>query len=446
MDGLKARLRASIQLQLSLWISLSILLVAAVGGAFSYASAFDEARELQDDVLRQVAETFDRHRVQPSPNAIADSAAQDGEDAPRVWVQFLSGAVADARALPLEPTLAPGMHTVHLRSGTYKVFVKALATGGVLAVSQDATFRDDIARENALRTLMPFLLLMPVLLLLVAVLVRRSFRPVGLLAAELDARSELDLHPIEQEKLGTEIRPFANAINRMLERVSASMKAQRRFVADAAHELRSPLAAISLQAERLASSEMSEEAEQRLRALRGGIERSRHLLDQLLTLARAEAAPVSAMERISIPNLLRELVEDLLPLAEARQIDLGVVAASGEAAVNAAELKIVLKNLIHNAIRYAPVGGRVDLNASVEGGSVVISVRDNGPGIPPEERERVFDPFYRGIDGNDTMGSGLGLSIVQTIATRLGARIRMDSVTTADGERAFLVCVELQAP
>jgi len=408
-------------------------MAAIVCGAFSYASAFDEARELQDDVLRQVADTFDRHRVRPAADSVADSHGQDGEDAPRVWVQFLSGSSYDLKGLPFQQALAPGMHTVKFRHGEYQVFVKALSTGEMLAVSQDAAFRDGIARASAMRTLMPFLLLMPLLLLLVTVLVRRGFRPVSALAASIDARSEIDLRPIEDQGLAKEIRPFVTAINRMLRRVSGAMETQRRFVADAAHELRSPLAAISLQAERLATSELSDEAHLRLRDLRGGIERSRHLLEQLLTLARAEAVPVSKAERVSVAGLLRELVEDMLLQAEDREIDLGVVGAAGEVAVSKSELKIILKNLVDNAIRYTPKGGRVDLSATLADGGVLISVQDNGPGIPANERERVFDAFYRGIEGGQTSGAGLGLAIVRTFASRIGAQVRLAEVQDGQG-------------
>jgi two-component system OmpR family sensor kinase len=170
------------------------------------------------------------------------------------------------------------------------VLVKTLPSGGRVAFAQQTEVRDEIARDSALRTLMPFLILLPILLLLVADLVRKIFKPVAALSREIDQRSEQDLYPLVAAPLPLEIRPFVVAINRLLGRVSQSMEAQRRFIADAAHELRSPLTALSLQAERLAGAEMSDQARERLGTLRQGIERGRSLLDQLLALARAQSS------------------------------------------------------------------------------------------------------------------------------------------------------------
>ena len=223
-----------------------------------------------------------------------------------------------------------------------------------------------------------------------------------------------------------EVRPFAVAINRLLARVGQSMESQRRFVADAAHELRSPLTAMSLQAERLAEAEMSSVARERLTVLRQGIERGRSLLDQLLTLAKAQSATDLPKSPVSVQSIYRRVLEDLMPLAEAKHIDIGVEGAL-DAEVWASELDMiaVVKNLVDNAIRYTPEGGRVDLSVGVSEGKVVLRIQDSGPGIPLAERDRVFDPFYRTL-GSEQIGSGLGLSIVQTIANRIGAEIRLD--------------------
>ena len=181
--------------------------------------------------------------------------------------------------LPLPATLSDGLHTLEVGSETFRVLVKTTAAGERIAVAQESGFRNEIARDGALRTVMPFLILVPVLLLIVADLVRKMFRPIAALSREIDQRAEQELHPVDDRHLPAEVRPFAVAINRLLTRVGQSMDAQRRFVADAAHELRSPLTALSLQAERLAAAEMSVLARERLTALSQGIERGRSLLD-----------------------------------------------------------------------------------------------------------------------------------------------------------------------
>jgi two-component system OmpR family sensor kinase len=192
------------------------------------------------------------------------------------------------------------LHTLEIGGESFRVLVKTTAAGERIAVAQEAGFRNEIARDGALRTVMPFLILVPVLLLIVADLVRKMFRPIAALSKEIDQRAEQELHPVEDRHLPVEVRPFAVAINRLLARVGQSMESQRRFVADAAHELRSPLTALSLQAERLAEAEMSGLARERLTVLRQGIERGRSLLDQLLTLAKAQSATDTPKSPISV--------------------------------------------------------------------------------------------------------------------------------------------------
>lgn len=433
MDGTKKRLNESVQLKLSFTLSLTILLVAIVAGAFSFLSAFDEAHELQDDVLRQVAQLMDRQRLSPA-QPTTDVLPKDVDEESRVIVQRLgeantSEASVDAGGtLALPTTLADGLHTLEVGGESFRVLVKTTAVGERIAVAQEAGFRNEIARDGALRSVMPFLILVPVLLLIVADLVRKMFRPIAELSKEIDQRAEQELHPIEDRHLPVEVRPFAVAINRLLSRVSQSMESQRRFVADAAHELRSPLTALSLQAERLADAEMSGQARERLTVLRQGIERGRSLLDQLLTLAKAQSAADSPKLPISVQAIYRRVLEDLMPLAEAKQIDIGVEGTQ-DAEILASELDMVavIKNLVDNAIRYTPGGGRVDLSLGILEGKAKLCVQDSGPGIPLAERDRVFDPFYR-ILGSEQIGSGLGLSIVQTIANRIGAEIRLDFV------------------
>jgi two-component system OmpR family sensor kinase len=428
MDGFKKRVKDSLQIRLSFWLSLAILSVALIAGIFAFFSAFNEAHELQDDVLRQVAMLFDRHGL-TVPQAGNSGTEADNDPESRVFIQLLSTTPPSNPNNDANPTLAlpqnlrDGLQTVRANNETYRVLVRTLGSGERLAVAQETAVRDEIARDSSLRTLMPFLVLVPILLLVVAYLIRKIFKPIAALSIEIDQRSEQELHPIAPEPFPAEIRPFVGAINRLLMRVEQSMATQRRFVADAAHELRSPLTALSLQAERLAVAEMSANAHERLNTLRQGIERGRTLLDQMLALARAQASETTSNTTVSVQQVYRHVLEDLMPLAEAKGIDIGVVSDSDtRVPVNEVDLITLVKNLVDNAIRYTPTGGRVDLSflATKEGTTLV--VEDNGPGIPEVERERVFDPFYR-VLGSDEIGSGLGLSIVQTISARVGAKV-----------------------
>lgn len=429
MDGLKRRLNESVQLKLSFTLSLSILLAALVAGVFSFASALNEAHELQDDLLRQIAHLMDRQHLVASPaNAALDESNEDA----RVTVQRLGDSppstpvAAGAGTLPIPANLADGLHTLELDGESFRVMIKTFASGERFAVSQEADFRNEIARDGALRTVMPFLILVPVLLLIVGDLIRKMFRPIATLSKEVDLREEQALHPVQDHHLPVEVRPFAVAINRLLARVDQAMTSQRRFLADAAHELRSPLTALSLQAERLVQAEMSEVARERLAVLRQGIERGRSLVDQLLALAKAQSRTMPVPVPVSAQHVFRRVLEDLMPLAEAKHIDIGVEGAKDvEIWTSELDLTLLIRNLVDNAIRYTPERGRVDLSIRASGGFAELRIEDNGPGISLAERERVFDAFYRTL-GNTHQGSGLGLSIVQTIANRIGAKIQLD--------------------
>lgn len=332
MDGFKRRLKESLQFKLSFSLSVAILVIALLAGVFSFLSAFQEANELQDDTLRQVAALFDRQVL--APHREGDHAlAPAMDEETRVVVQHLTDGdhmrgKGDAESvLPLPSKLPDGLQTVEIEGETFRVLVKTTLLGERIAVAQETGVRDDIASDSALRTLMPFLILVPILLLLVADLVRKMFLPIASLSSRLDQRAEDDLQPVPQDDLPSEVRPFAAAINRLLGRVGASMQVQRRFVADAAHELRSPLTALSLQAERLAATPMSGQAQERLDALRRGIERGRQLLEQLLALAKAQSEPDATKAALSVRQVYRTVLEDLLPLAEAKHIDIGLEGA-----------------------------------------------------------------------------------------------------------------------
>jgi two-component system OmpR family sensor kinase len=415
-------MRDSLQFRLSAWLSVVILGVALVAGVAAFVSALGEAHELQDDVLRQVAALFDHHHL-PMPSG--GGRVNESSDIARVVVQRLSAGPSSAtdHALVLPSSLPDGFQTIESEDESYRVLVKTLGSGERIAVAQETALRDEIARDSALRTLLPFLVLVPILVVVVADLVRKMFRPVAQASAEVDRRGDQDLQPIDDRAVPAEIRPFVVAINRLLRRISQSMEAQRRFVADAAHELRSPLTALALQAERLAGADMSDTARERLAALRRGVERSRALLDQLLALARAQASSATPATTVSARDVFRTVLEDLMPLAKAKGLDIGVTGDSDVRMVaGAADLITLVKNLVENAIRYTPAGGRVDLSTSATGMRAKLQIEDTGPGIPEQERERVFDPFYR-MMGSDEAGSGLGLSIVHTIAERMGAQI-----------------------
>lgn len=438
MDGFQG-LSRSLQARLAAALSAAIVALALAGGALAYVEAYSEAIELQDDLLRQVA------AVTRVPTAAqAAHATDDGES--RLFVLVPGASRSDG--LGLDARLADGLHTLELGGHTLRVAVRTRADGSRIGVAQDTRLRDEIARDGALRAVLPFALLVPVLLLLVVGLVRRMLRPVAELAQEADRRDAQALEPLPPRPVPSEIEPFVHAMNRLLARVRETLQAQRRFVADAAHELRTPMAALSVQAERLGAVVPQGEARERLAALREGLQRQRALLEQLLSLARAQSdgAPVAigaAAEAVSVHGVFRRVLEDLAPVAELAGADIGI---DGEADVmlraDALALYTVVRNLADNALIYGGAGVRVDLRVRrASDGAVGLEVEDDGPGIAPEERERVLDPFYR-VLGTAASGSGLGLAIVHTLAQRLGATLSLRDANPAGPGRRGL-CVRL---
>ena len=430
MAGAKARLTGSIQARLSLWLSLAILAVAAVGGIVSFKTAYDEAIELQDNLLHQVAILFDVDHL-PSPRMAELGKLPGIDEEARVIVQYAAPASGGqspqtpGKFLGVPAGVADGVHSLTLNAESFRVLLRTLPNGGRILVAQETGMRDEIARDSALRTVLPFVVLVPLLLLIVADLIRKLFRPISALAAEVNRQDESGLAPLPNDHLPAEIRPFVMAINRLLARVAESMEQQRQFIANAAHELRSPMTALSLQAERLSHAEMSEEARARLSPLRQGIERGRHLLEQLLSLARVQSPPSRPVSTTSVLQVFRRVIEDLMPLADTHHADIGVLTDSDvRLAVDEVDLFTLVRNLVDNAIRYSPAGGAIDLSITSERDRVVLTCSDSGPGIPIEERIKVLEPFYR-TPGTASRGSGLGLSIVKTIADRLAGEIQI---------------------
>jgi two-component system OmpR family sensor kinase len=226
------------------------------------------------------------------------------------------------------------------------------------------------------------------------------------------------------DDLPDEITPFVHAINRLLARVNLLIGQQRRFVADAAHELRSPLTALSLQAQNLMHAGSLDAVRERVVPLQDGIERARHLTEQLLSLARTQAS-VAEESMIDVSEMARELIAERLPLAEAKGIDLGLEETATFFMRGSREaLRLIVSNALENALKYTPKGGEVTLRLLSDGNGDVIEVVDNGPGIPISERERVLDAFYR-VPGADGEGSGLGLAIAREAAIRLGGIVSL---------------------
>lgn len=420
MDGFKEKLKFSLQYRLSFWLTIIISVVALLSVALSYFIALHEAGEIQDGTLKQMA-------ILASKNHINVETGEKGNKESGIMIQYLIHHERKENAFitlsELGNDLTNGFHQITIKNQPYRVLIHTLPNQQKVAIAQPTKLRDDAAKNGALLTILPMILLLPISLIAIFLIVRQSIKPITELAVVINNQKVNSLAPLSVHDLPIEISPFIVAINHLLARVAHSLEIQRRFVANAAHELRSPFTALSLQAERLADIDMSASGRERLQALRNGIERSRILLIQLLTFARAEVSTSQSAEMISVHQTFTKVLEDLITLAEAKHIDIGVRQEQDVTLqINEVDLITIIKNLVDNAIKFTPEQGHIDLSVQKQGHIVVIEIEDSGCGIPDTEKDRVFDAFYR-VLGNATEGSGLGLSIVKTLLNRVGGQI-----------------------
>jgi signal transduction histidine kinase len=295
---------------------------------------------------------------------------------------------------------------------------------GVIQIAQPVRVRQVLARGAALRVVIPLLLLLPLLAAAIVWLIRGSLSPLRRIVADVQRRDVHTLAPIAAIPVPQEIAPLIDALNRLLQRLQASFLTQRAFVADAAHELRSPLTAVRLQLQ-LLDRAPDEAAQLEARtALGAAVERAIHLVEQLLTLARNEPrASGDELTAVAIEAAVADGIADSHVLAVAGGIDLRLEAASGiQIRGDREALRVLVRNLVDNAVRHTPRGGRVQVRVRQAGDAALLEVIDTGPGIPAADRERAFDRFYRRASAPEG-GSGLGLAIVRAIAERHGAEV-----------------------
>ena len=433
---------SSIRSRLQLWLLSTVLLAGAGGGWLSYGNARVEADAFFDQHLAQTGLALRDQAFEYAVSPELREAEQEYDFVVQVFsLQGVRIYLSRPHAvLPGLTTL--GLSTVETREGRWRVF-GVQARGYVIQVAQPMRIREQRAAAFALRTLVPFLLAVPVLAFAVWIAVGLALRPLDRLGAAVRARDHGDLTPLPDRDLPLEAQPLVASLNELLRRLGSVLQRERAFIADAAHELRTPLTALQLQAQGLERAGGEPERQAALEQLVAGVRRASRLVEQLLSLARQapEGAPVRAP--VALGELARDVVAELVPLADERGVDLGL--AEGAAATvtgDPAALHALVRNLVDNAVRYSPRGGRVDVAVGAGAGGPQLEVTDTGPGIPPAERERVFDRFYRRPDAAG-VGSGLGLAIVRMVAQTHGARV---TLTEGPGGRGLRALVEFPAP
>ncbi len=418
----------SIRARLLAWILATLAFGATVMGFAAYRNVLRETEALFDYQLRQMALSLrDQGEIAPAQaGALADA---DFDFVVQIWTVDGRAIYASRAHSELPARAVLGFADVAVQNKTWRTFSVA-TPNRVIQVAQPVQIRRRLAAEAALRSVLPLLAVAPLMAAAVWWLVALAFRPLRRVADHVRTRDAESLAPLALDGLPDEVRPLVQALNALLQRLDTAFGAQRAFVADAAHELRSPLTALRLQIGRLRRSPDEAARVTALDALSAGVERAVRLVEQLLTLARSEpGAPVASCETIDLAELVRQAVADTVPYAVSRGTEFELDAEAGVPIEgDRAALAALVRNLADNAVRYAPPGSRVQVRVGLDEGAPTLWVDDAGPGIPPAERERVFDRFYRREadgEGEAAQGTGLGLAIVRSVAERHGAKLAL---------------------
>jgi two-component system OmpR family sensor kinase len=432
----------SLRKRLLWFVLLAILLAAVLQAATAYRGALRQADAMFDDHLQQMARSLRSGAPLGAPLLPEGGEPGFGFD---LFIQIWGpDGTPLFRSTPstLPPRAVLGFSDVEADGNRYRVYTLQTALQTV-QIAQDLGARTARARALAIEAVWPFGLLTPLLMLVVWWVITRSLAPVERARREVAGRAADDFSPLSEAGLPDEVRPLVDELNLLFARVREAFAAQQNFVADAAHELRSPLTALKLQAQALRRSETDPAArEASIIRLNQGIDRAIHLVEQLLLLAREEAggAQAGAGLDIDLQEVVALAVADVLPYAAQREIDLGLADPAPHKQVPPVQgqreaLRIMLRNLLDNAVKYTPAGGRVDVSLHLQEGRTVLLVEDSGPGIAPDELPRVFDRFFRAGNASTETGSGLGLAIVKVIAARHGATLQLDRSERLGGLR-----------
>lgn len=413
----------SIRGRLLVWQISALLVTGMLASVITYLLAWDAFNRIRDYGLEQIAYSVVRHGVE----------YENDEEVRNDRGQFLSQIWAADGSLFYSsideigpPRQQPGLHVVEWDNTEWRVY--SLKEGGLtIQVATNMANRARRFAQIAPWLLLPLAVLVVVLGLLIRAAVGRALAPLEQVRGEIGQRGALRLHALDSQGMPDEVAPLVDTLNDLLVRLDKAMTGQRDFIADAAHELRTPLTAVKLQAQLARRAESAEEREAALGQLAEGVDRAAHLVEQLLGMARLEPeARQAAFRPVALDALIKQVVADFSAQAEANDIDLGVGACATLTLNGQAEsLRIMLDNLIDNALRYSHRGDRIDVELGPQDGKALLTVRDTGPGIPAADRDRVFERFQR-LAGAEIPGSGLGLAIVRQVAALHGGEVRLD--------------------
>lgn len=438
---------SSLRLRLVLLLSVGLGIAWLVAAWFTHAESRHEINRLFDAQLAQSAQVLlgtTRHelheRVEHGEDEITITHEYEQKLAFQIWDEsdlLMRSATAPSTAMGSEKE---GYSEAIVNGQPWRVLTRWDARHEfMIQVAEPLAGRESLARHITLKMLLPTFIALPVLALLVWVGVGAGLRPLQQLKQEVRQRTVNQLEPLAIAGVPEEVVPLAQALNDLFARLQQAFEGERRFTADAAHELRTPLAALKVQAQVALRSTDEAERHIALENVLRGVDRATRLVEQLLTLARVDPeAAATGYKQVDLRGLAATVMADMEPLAYAKHIELTLEdGLTCNVLGDDGQLNLLLRNLLDNAIRYTPAGGRVTVTLRDADG-VTLEIRDTGPGIAETEREQVLQRFYR-IAGSGEEGSGLGLSIVRRIAELHGARLELHDNDAGSGLLARVV-------
>jgi two-component system, OmpR family, sensor kinase len=418
----------SLRKHLLVWLIPIFAAAAVIATVWTYTMFGNMVSLFMDNQLRVLADSQAQPTIGP-PNLrpLTEHSVGKGAMFVQIWDEQgrLLTSSYPAIAVPLQKT--DGFENVRLGELTWRVYATHMPGRTVQSI-QCLDFREAVINKQALQAGLPIALLIPISAWILWFGACRAMGKIETVARAAAAQDENTIDELPTKDIPTEISPLVMAVNRLLTRLRDAFASQRRFVQDAAHELRTPITAMTLQLENLKACRLDAEATAQVAQFEAGLRRTKRLIEQLLRLARQEAPQkADAASSIELAGFLQELISDLMPCADHRDIDLGLsVEVNATVRANPHELRSLLHNLLDNALRYTPEHGVVDVRVHADGGKVGVEIVDGGPGIPPDLLPRVFDRFFR-LEGSDTEGSGLGLAIAKHAAERNRIDLSLDN-------------------
>jgi two-component system OmpR family sensor kinase len=416
----------SLRLRLILFLGAAIVVATVVQFTTSFQSAMGEANKLSDYHMQQMALALQDGGFEQAAWYPSHDATHHGFDfVVQIWADDVARVFQSRpyRILPKQGAL--GFYTVTLANGDWRVYT-ARTPMRTIQIAQKLSTRRDRAISLAVNSLWSVL---PVSLLLWGVawwVISTAISPLNRIGRDLANRNVDSLAPVSDAGAPQEVARLVAELNLLLARMRQALQSQRQFVADAAHELRSPITALKLQAHTLARASDETARIQGLGRLLGGVDRAARLVEQLLVLAREEPLSLETEPvAMSLPGTISQALSDVAPFAHSRHIECQCgPLTQAQILGDADSLRVMIRNLLDNAVRYTPEHGMVRVDLVADDAAVVLSLQDSGAGIPAPDRARVFDRFYR-VQGTSPSGSGLGLAIVKAIAERHAATVTL---------------------